>query len=339
MLLAGFEPEDESPIVFLRLRKAVAAKGLRVFSVAALASPGLVKLSGTLMTAVPGRRGRACSLPGGGGPVVRGGDARRAGRGDLGRRAARRGARRALRGGARGRLGARLAWVPAPRGRARGRRGRGAARAAAHRPPGTDRRRAPRWPGLGGSLPARPGRDTTAILAAAADGELGALVVPVSTRRTCPTRGPRWPRWRRRRSSSAWSCGQRGHRPRRRGVPGRRGGREGRHVRELGGARGLVQGRAAGPRGRTDLYVLGAIADRMDVHLGLPDAEAARAELGTLGTWRGAQDLRPSGGGRGAVRDRPAGEDVLSTWHQLLDAAACRTASRTWPARPARSWP
>ena len=47
VLLAGFEPEDESPIVFLRLRKAVRRHGLRVFSVAALASPGLVKLSGT----------------------------------------------------------------------------------------------------------------------------------------------------------------------------------------------------------------------------------------------------------------------------------------------------
>src|ERR1700750_569140 len=45
LLLAGFEPEDESPIVFLRLRKAVRRHGLRVFSVAALASPGLVKLS------------------------------------------------------------------------------------------------------------------------------------------------------------------------------------------------------------------------------------------------------------------------------------------------------
>ncbi len=32
VLLAGFEPEDESPIVFLRLRKAVRRRGLQVFS-------------------------------------------------------------------------------------------------------------------------------------------------------------------------------------------------------------------------------------------------------------------------------------------------------------------
>ncbi len=54
VLLAGFEPEDESPIVFLRLRKAVRRHGLQVFSVAALASPGLAKLSGELLVTEPG---------------------------------------------------------------------------------------------------------------------------------------------------------------------------------------------------------------------------------------------------------------------------------------------
>src|SRR5271168_4010665 len=54
VLLAGFEPEDESPIVFLRLRKAVRYRQLPVFSIAALASPGLAKLSGELLTTLPG---------------------------------------------------------------------------------------------------------------------------------------------------------------------------------------------------------------------------------------------------------------------------------------------
>jgi NADH-quinone oxidoreductase subunit G len=54
VLLAGFEPEDESPIVFLRLRKAVRKHKLAVFSIAALASPGLAKMSGTLLPTVPG---------------------------------------------------------------------------------------------------------------------------------------------------------------------------------------------------------------------------------------------------------------------------------------------
>ena len=54
VLLAGFEPEDESPIVFLRLRKGVRRHHLQVFSIAALASPGLAKLSGELLATLPG---------------------------------------------------------------------------------------------------------------------------------------------------------------------------------------------------------------------------------------------------------------------------------------------
>ena len=48
------------------------------------------------------------------------------------------------------------------------------------------------------------------------------------------------------------------------------------------------------PGVRTDLYVLGAIADELDVHLGLPDAAAARAELAALGAWRGARPAAPA---------------------------------------------
>ncbi|MGN6242115.1 MAG: NADH-quinone oxidoreductase subunit G, partial [Motilibacteraceae bacterium] len=53
VLLVGFEAEEESPIVFLRLRKA-ARKGLKVYSVAPFASRGLEKLFGTLVPAAPG---------------------------------------------------------------------------------------------------------------------------------------------------------------------------------------------------------------------------------------------------------------------------------------------
>jgi NADH-quinone oxidoreductase subunit G len=54
VLLAGFEPQDESPILFLRLRKAVRSRGLAVYSIAALAGPGLALMSGTLLPTVPG---------------------------------------------------------------------------------------------------------------------------------------------------------------------------------------------------------------------------------------------------------------------------------------------
>jgi NADH-quinone oxidoreductase subunit G len=54
VLLAGFEPQDESPIVFLRLRKAARRGSLKVYSLAGLESPGLPLLSGTLLPTVPG---------------------------------------------------------------------------------------------------------------------------------------------------------------------------------------------------------------------------------------------------------------------------------------------
>ncbi len=52
VLLAGFEAEEESPIVFLRLRKAT-RRGQAVFSVAPLRSEGLRKLGGRLLAAAP----------------------------------------------------------------------------------------------------------------------------------------------------------------------------------------------------------------------------------------------------------------------------------------------
>jgi NADH-quinone oxidoreductase subunit G len=53
VVLVAFEPEDESPIVFLRLRKA-ARSGTRVVSVGAVATKGLKKMSGSLHASRPG---------------------------------------------------------------------------------------------------------------------------------------------------------------------------------------------------------------------------------------------------------------------------------------------
>ncbi|MGZ4665686.1 MAG: NADH-quinone oxidoreductase subunit G, partial [Frankiaceae bacterium] len=54
VLLAGFEPEEESPIVFLRLRKAARRRGLRLFSAAPFAPPSVTKALGTLLPTAPG---------------------------------------------------------------------------------------------------------------------------------------------------------------------------------------------------------------------------------------------------------------------------------------------
>lgn len=53
VLLVNFEPEDESPIVFLRLRKATRKGVTKVYAVAPYATNGLSKLNGTLLAAAP----------------------------------------------------------------------------------------------------------------------------------------------------------------------------------------------------------------------------------------------------------------------------------------------
>ena len=55
VLMAGFEPEEESPIVFLRLRKAVRKHGLRIATLAPFASRGTTKLSARLVLTPPGQ--------------------------------------------------------------------------------------------------------------------------------------------------------------------------------------------------------------------------------------------------------------------------------------------
>ncbi|MDH3958676.1 MAG: NADH-quinone oxidoreductase subunit G [Actinomycetota bacterium] len=55
VLLVGLEPEEESPIIFLRLRAATRRGSLQVLSVAAYASPGSAKLSAHVIAAAPGQ--------------------------------------------------------------------------------------------------------------------------------------------------------------------------------------------------------------------------------------------------------------------------------------------
>ena len=63
--------------------------------------------------------------------------------------------------------------------------------------------------------------------------------------------------------------------------------------------------------------VLAAIADEMDVHLGLPDSASAYGELLELGMWLGDRPAGPSV--RPAPLPEPApGQALLSTWRQLL---------------------
>ncbi|MDP3971621.1 MAG: NADH-quinone oxidoreductase subunit G [Candidatus Nanopelagicales bacterium] len=68
VLLVGLEPEDESPILFLRLRQAVRRHGTRVAAVAPWATPGLLKTSATLLPTVPGAEAGVLDALATGGP-------------------------------------------------------------------------------------------------------------------------------------------------------------------------------------------------------------------------------------------------------------------------------
>jgi len=178
------------------------------------------------------------------------------------------------------------------------------------------------------SLPDQPGRDTSGMLAAAAAGELGALVVGGVDPADLPDPGAALDALER--TPFIVSLELRAS-----AITDRAdvvfpvaavAEKAGTFVNWEG--RGGTFGPALRvPEVRTDLYVLGAIADQMDVHLGLPDAAAARAELGSLGTWRGTRPEPPAVttarggeapahhlGGSGALDVR------LATWHQLLDS-------------------
>ncbi|HEX3909030.1 MAG TPA: NADH-quinone oxidoreductase subunit G, partial [Mycobacteriales bacterium] len=65
VLLVGFEPEEESPIVFLRLRKAAVAGRTAVFGIAPFRTEGLRKLSGQLLQAPPGTEAELLTAIGG----------------------------------------------------------------------------------------------------------------------------------------------------------------------------------------------------------------------------------------------------------------------------------
>jgi NADH-quinone oxidoreductase subunit G len=67
-----------------------------------------------------------------------------------------------------------------------------------------------------------------------------------------------------------------------------------------------------------DTRVLHVLADAMGVDLGLPDVTVARREIDEVGRWEGDRAAAPAA--RATEPTAPgAGEAVLSTWHLLLD--------------------
>ncbi|MFI7043718.1 NADH-quinone oxidoreductase subunit G [Streptosporangium sandarakinum] len=321
VLLAGFEPEEESPIVFLRLRKAWRKKGLPVFSIAPFASPGLAKMGGTLLRALPGAEAEALDeLISGGSPAAEA--LRRPGAVILA------GERLATAPGALSALvrladatGARLAWVPRRAGE------RGAVEAGAlpnllpiGRPVADETARAEVarvWNVT--SLPDTPGRDTSGILGAALDGELDALIVAGVD--PYDLADPEAALAALENTPFIVSLEQRASAVTDRAdvvLPvAAAAEKSGTFVNWEGRGRTFDQALRV-PGVMSDLRALTAIADHMDVHLGLPDPAAARRELGSIGAWRGPRAAAPDIAGRRVPALRP-GEATLATWHLLLD--------------------
>jgi NADH-quinone oxidoreductase subunit G len=160
VLLAGFEPEEEGGIVFLRLR----AAGTKVYSVAALASRGLRRLDGTLLPALPGAEAAVLAqlVPDAAGLAGEVAAALAGGVIVVGERLATAPGAYSAALAAAQRLGARLVWIPRRAGE----------RAAVE---------AGLLPGLlpGGRLvePEATGQDVNQIIAAAAEGQIDSLLV------------------------------------------------------------------------------------------------------------------------------------------------------------------
>ncbi|MBM6404929.1 NADH-quinone oxidoreductase subunit G [Phycicoccus sp. CSK15P-2] len=322
VVLVGFEPEDESPIVFLRLRKAYRKNATRVFGVSAVATRGLAKMGGTLIPTAPGTEPeilRALAAGSGTDTVEAAAEALRDGGVVLvgERLASVPGALSAALALAES-TGARLAWVPRRAGE------RGALEAGAlptllpgGRPVAEAEARSQVssvWEIAG--LPDTPGRDTAGIVAAAAAGELGALVVG-------------------------------GVDPADLGVPGTEDALRDTFVVSLELRRSAVTeaadvvlpvaahaekgGSFVDWEGRvrpfetaldtgyvSDYRALDMLADEMGHFLGTRTLREVRTEMQTLGPWVGPRPAGPSVEA-GEVPELTEGTLVLATWRHLLD--------------------
>jgi len=168
VVLVFFEPEDESPAIFLRLRKANRKKGLAIQTVSTFLSRGSAKLNATLVPARPNDiPQRLAELDIDSDTIIL-----------VGERATRiPGTLTVLMDKVRA-TGARMAWVPR-------RAGEIAAIEAGCLPgllpggrPVTDARAVAQMADLwGGDIPTAPGLDAVSQLAAAAQGDLAALIV------------------------------------------------------------------------------------------------------------------------------------------------------------------
>ena len=327
VLLVGLEPEEEAGTVFLRLRKGATGRaGTRVFSIAALASRGLDRINGTLISAAPGTEPEIVDALDGEAPqgtvaeaygaLVAPGSIILVGE----RLAATPGAYSAVVRLA-ARSGARIAWIPRRIGERAGVEtgtlpgllpgGRPVADAAAR----VDMAAAWDVP----TLPATPGRSLSQILAALSAGELRGVVVggvelsdlpdPVAARGALEAADFVVSLEVRASEATALADVVFPVAP-----PVERAGAfwnwEGR-VRPFN--------QVLDSSALTDHRVLNSIAGYLDHDLGLATGEAVRREIEELDAWDGARIDAPDVAGQ-APPVVGVGEAVLATWAMMLDA-------------------
>ncbi|QLY28424.1 NADH-quinone oxidoreductase subunit G [Nocardia huaxiensis] len=336
VLLAGFEAEEESPIIYLRLRKAARKNGIGILSLAPYETRGLQRMNGTLVPTAPGAEPHVLE-------ALRTGDTNAAALDPawladinallrspgaiilVGERLG------GIPGGlsAAARLaddtGAALAWVP----RRAGERGALEAGALPGLLPGgrvvTDSVARHQVRDAWGveELPAEPGRDTAAILAAAPTlgailvggvevGDLpdphaaltaidaASFVVSMELRRSdisdrADVVFPVASAMEKTGTFLTW---------------------EGRHRQFDAALRDSTVRREPAPL--AEYRVLDAIAHEMGVRLGLPDAASARAELADLGVWDGPAVPTPQHRPH-PIAQPASGTAVLSAWRMLID--------------------
>jgi NADH-quinone oxidoreductase subunit G len=318
VVIAGLEPEEECPILFLRLRKAYRKNRTRVLALAPFATRGFEKVGASVALVAPGEEAQALAedesiekalrAPG---AVLVVGERLATVPGGLSAAAA-----------LASRTGAKLAWVP----RRAGDRGAVDAGCLPNLLPGgrlvTDAgaraELAGAWDLEAGVIPSQPGKDTDAILAAAAGSRMGALVVAgvdpadladprlaeqaldtvpflvsLEVRRSAVSR----------RADVVFPV-----------AP----------VVEKAGSFVDWEGRlrtfeaVLSTPAMNDARVLDALAAQLGVTLNTGQVNMIRRELGSLPATRAQRPDAPAT----APRPRPvlgAGEAVLATWHHLID--------------------
>jgi NADH-quinone oxidoreductase subunit G len=317
VLLVGFEPEEESPIVFLRLRKSTRLGRTAVYSIAPLASHGLEKLDGTLIPTAPGAEGAALAgldssiteaLDQDGALILVGE-----------RLASSAGALSAALRVAQG-TGAQLAWIPRRAGE------RGAIDAGAlptllpgGHPVADDAARIAVERSWNAALPTLPGRDTSGILTAARDGALAALIVgaldpadladPVLGENALDRAGFIVSLEIRHSTVTDHADVVLPVAP--------AAEKAGRYV-TWEGRRRPFDLTLTNTGMLTDGQVLHALADELDIDLGLPNIVAARAELDRIGVTTRRVDAPAVS----TLTPVPSVTDtvVLATWPELIDA-------------------